>query len=162
MSLLPAKFRSKTPVAYNPTVGFGLSSLQREMNSLMNNFFDWGDYPAYPNLANELYPSVDVKETESKYVLDADLPGMREKDISLEVRNNILTISGKADTEVKDMENGYVCLERVHKSFSRDIYLGEDVDTDSIRAELKEGVLHVEVNKSEQVKKNHKKIPIKH
>ncbi|MEA9357850.1 Hsp20/alpha crystallin family protein [Bacteriovorax sp. PP10] len=162
MHLTPFKHRNKAPVTYNPRFGSDLSTLQREMNSLMNNFFDLGEFSSPLNFSSSVYPTIDIKEDENKYLIDADVPGMSDKDINLDVRNNILTISGKVDTETKDENKGYVCVERSHESFSRDIYLASDVDMDSVKAELKNGVLHIEMNKSELAKKNHKKIAIKH
>lgn len=162
MNLSPLKLRSKAPVAYNPRFGSELSTLQREMNSLMNNFFDLGEYTPTFNSFSTVYPTVDIREEEHKYFIDADVPGMSDKDINLDVSKNVLTISGKIDAETKDENKKYVCVERSHESFSRDIYLSNEIDTDSVKAELRNGVLHIEMNKSESAKKSHKKILIKH
>lgn len=162
MNLLPSRHKSKDPVTYNPRFGSGLSSLQREMNSLMNNFFEWNDNLSPWSLSPMTYPTVDVREEDNKYFVDADVPGMNDKDISVDVRNNILTISGKINSETKSDDKGYAYFERTHESFSRDIYLADEVDLDSVKAELKNGVLHIEMNKSEAAKTNHKKITIKH
>jgi len=156
MSLLPEKFKTHSRAGYNPSIGLGLTSLQREMNNLMNNYFDWG------GPTNEFYPSVDIRETDNKYFVDADVPGMSDKNLSLDINKNILTISGKVDSETKNKDKGFVSIERAHEAFSREVYLAENVEVDSVKAELKDGVLHIEMNKAEPVKKMHKKIPIKH
>jgi HSP20 family protein len=162
MHLVPSKFRHKTPVSYNPRVGTDLGTLQREMNSLMNNFFDWGGTSWPANFSDSLYPTLDIREEDNKYFVDADVPGMTDKDINLDIRNNVLTISGKLDSEVKNDDKGYVCVERTHEAFSRDVHFADDIDMDSVKAELKNGVLHLEISKSESSKKKHKKIAIKH
>jgi HSP20 family protein len=137
-------------------------SFQRDMNNLMNSFLTRWDvgFPATIEMA--YYPSIDIKEKENKYVIDADVPGMSEADLEMDFKNNVLTLKGvkKTESETKDINS--VCLERSYGSFRRDIAFDDEVDSESIRAELKNGVLHVELAKKEKAKQSTKKISIKH
>ncbi len=161
MSLVPWKASAPTPF-FKSRVGDELASFQREMNSLMNSFFTRGDLSLPNSFEASYYPSIDLKEKDNKYLLDADVPGMVESDLEMNFHNNILTIKGekKSEKETKDID--YVCVERSMGSFRRDIAFDEEVDQDSIKADLKDGVLHVELQKKEKSKTATKKIAIKH
>ncbi len=138
------------------------ASFQKEMNSLMNSFFNRGEISTPQLFNSSFYPAIDLKEKDNKYMLDADVPGINEGDIDIDLHDNILTIKGESKTEKETKESGYMCVERSHGAFRRDVYLDEEVDQSSVKAELKNGVLHVELTKKEPSKTNHKKIPIKH
>lgn len=160
MSLVPWRSTSATPFARG-RVGDELSSFQREMNSLMNNFFNRGDI-SMPSFDMSFYPAVDLKEKDNKYLLDADVPGMNEADIDIDLHDNILTITGEKKSEKETKDAGYVCVERSRGSFRRDIYLDQEVDAANVKADLRDGVLHVELTKKESGKATHRKISIKH
>lgn len=159
MNLTP--WRSKGHV-FKPSHSSDLSQFQREMNHLFNNFFSSGDVTTPQLLNTGMYPSIDLQEKDTKYVLDADLPGMNEEDIEIEFHNNVLTIKGETKDEKEIKDGGYVCVERSRGMFSRDIFLDEEIDKDNIKAELKNGVLHVELDKKDKTHMSHKKIPIRH
>jgi len=161
MNLTPWKSRTTAPFLRS-SAGDELASFQREMNSLMNSFFSRGEMMPSQSFATSFYPAIDLKEKDNKYLLDADLPGMNDSDIEIDFHDNILTIKGEKKSEKETRDADYVCVERSSGSFRRDIYLSEEVDASSIKADLKEGVLHVELAKKEPGKTSHKKIPIKH
>jgi len=92
-------------------------------------------------------PNVDVKETKDSYVLSADLPGVKESDVHVSVDGNVLTISGQRDEERRTDEEHYHAIERTYGSFKRSYELPETADRDGIKAELKNGVLTVQVGK---------------
>jgi HSP20 family protein len=85
-------------------------------------------------------------------VLKADLPGLREEDVQIEMRDNVLTISGERRPEFEDTQNGYYRVERAFGSFSRSLTLPEGVDADKISAEFENGVLEVTIPKPEERK----------
>ncbi|MDD4975012.1 MAG: Hsp20/alpha crystallin family protein [Bacteriovorax sp.] len=161
MNLAPWKSTSAVPVS-RTRIGNDLASFQREMNSLMNNFFTRGEVLPSTLLDYSFYPTIDLKEKNDKYLLDADLPGMNESDIDIDFHDNILTIKGEKKSEKETRDLDYVCVERSSGSFRRDIYLDEEIDQSNIKADLKDGVLHMELTKKEPGKSTHKKIPIKH
>ena len=92
-------------------------------------------------------PRVDVKETKDGFVLSADLPGVKESDVHVSVDGDVLTISGHREEERRRDEERYHSVERTYGSFSRSFRLPETVDLDGIKAELKNGVLTVQVGK---------------
>ena len=161
MNLTPWKSTSVSP-SLRTKISDDLASFQSEMNSLMNNFFSRGDLMAPQIFDSSFYPAIDLKEKENKYFIDADVPGMNESDIDIDLHDNILTIKGEKKAEKNAKDVAYVCSERACGSFRRNIYLDEDVDQSNIKADLKDGVLHVELAKKEASKSNHKKIPISH
>jgi HSP20 family protein len=125
-----------------------LNTLQTEMNRLFNTFFDEGtgnDRGA----ARRWAPAVDLFEREDSLVLKADLPGMREEDVQIEMRDNVLTISGERQADFEDKQNGYYRVERAFGTFSRSLSLPDGVDADRIAASFDSGVLEITIPKPE-------------
>ena len=161
MNIIPRKSTGTTP-STRTRVGDELMSFQREMNNLMGSFFNRSDVSLPQMFDSSFYPSVDIKEKGNKYLLDADLPGMNDADVMIDFHNNTLTIKGEKKSESETKDEGFVCVERSYGSFRRDIPFEDEIDQDSIKAELKNGVLHVELAKKEKALESHKKIQIKH
>jgi HSP20 family protein len=93
---------------------------------------------------------MDLVETESDYILRADLPGMSEADVNIEYDDNVLTISGERKVEHEDRTAGYYRVERSSGSFRRSLTLPDGVDPDAVRATFDKGVLEVTVPKPAQ------------
>jgi HSP20 family protein len=125
-----------------------LNALQGEMNRLFNSFFDEGGNGAQRRWA----PAVDLIEREDSLLLKADLPGMSEDDVQIEVRDNVLTISGERKAEHEDKQNGYYRVERSFGRFSRSLQLPSGVDAAGISASFDQGVLEVTIPKPEERK----------
>jgi HSP20 family protein len=125
-----------------------LNALQGEMNRLFNSFFDEGGSGAQRRWA----PAVDLVEREDSLVLKADLPGMSEDDVQIEVRDNVLMISGERKAEHEEKENGYYRVERAFGHFSRSLQLPGGVDTSGIAASFENGVLEITIPKPEERK----------
>jgi HSP20 family protein len=106
-------------------------------------------------------PKVNTIEGKGAYHIEVDLPGVKKEDISVNVEDNILTISGerKVKTEVK--EEDYYKVESSYGSFSRSFTLPEKVDIENIHANSEDGVLEVVIPKLEVVENKSKKIDIK-
>lgn len=92
-------------------------------------------------------PRFDVKETSESFTFKADLPGVRESDVDVSLNGNRLTISGKRELDQQKESENYFLLERSFGSFSRSFTLPESADFEKVGAELKEGVLTVQVPK---------------
>jgi HSP20 family protein len=92
-------------------------------------------------------PRFDVKETKDAYVMKADLPGVRDEEVDVSLSGNMLTISGKKEEEHKEEGEQYYAMERTYGSFSRSFSLPDSVDGEHVAAELKDGVLTVNVPK---------------
>ena len=132
-----------------------LSSLQNDMNPLFNTFFDTptggngGNGGAAPR---RWIPAMDLVETEDHFVLKADLPGLSEDDVHIDVEDNILTVSGERKAEHEDKREGYVRVERSYGSFRRSLTLPEGVEPEAVSASFDRGVLEVRIPKPEERK----------
>ena len=95
---------------------------------------------------------MDLVETENKFVLRADLPGVAEEDVKVELDDNVLTVSGERKAEHEERKEGYYRVERSSGSFSRSLTLPEGVDADAVEAAFDKGVLEIRIPKPEQRK----------
>ncbi len=127
-----------------------INAIQQEMNRLFNTFFDAPTAGNGAASARRWVPAMDLVETEDHYVLRADLPGLTEADVKLEVDRDVLTLSGERKVEHEAKKDGYYRLERASGAFSRSLTLPEGVDASAIEATFAHGVLEVRVPKPEQ------------
>ena len=139
-----------TIVRWEPLREFG--ALQNEMNRLFNTVFD-APAPGNGGAAMRRWmPAMDLVETDDSYVLRADLPGLSEGDISIEVENNVLTVSGERKSEHESKGEGYHRVERAFGAFSRSLTLPQGVDPAAVTASFDRGVLEVSIPKPEERK----------
>ena len=140
-----------------------LNSLQTEMNRLFNTFFD---APAPANAASvaqrRWVPAMDLIETPEDFVLHADLPGLAEGDVKIELDDTVLTISGERKAAHESHKEGYYRVERGWGAFSRSLTLPEGVDADAVKASFDRGVLEVRIPKPEQRKPRKVSISVGH
>ena len=129
-----------------------LQSIQQEMNRLFGTFFDSPAGAGDGGALRRWIPAMDLIEEDDRYVLRADLPGVREDEVHVELEDNVLTISGERKSEHEERKEGLYRLERASGSFSRSLTLPEGIDPDSIQARFDKGVLEVRVPKPEQRK----------
>ena len=102
--------------------------------------------------AQRWVPPMDLVEADDHFVLKADLPGLSEDDVAIEVQDNVLTISGSRQAEHEGNEQGWYRLERSYGSFSRSLTLPDGVDADKVEARFDRGVLEVHIPKPEERK----------
>jgi len=143
----------KTVTLYRPN---GTNSVLEKTLSGFDRYLEsfFGDNFLTPSdrIFNRL-PSVDVRETEKTYVLEAELPGLDEKDIQVRLDGRNLTIESKKVEEkneegtAKDSEGNYLIRERRFSSFSRSFKLPENADPEGVSASFKNGILSLEINK---------------
>jgi HSP20 family protein len=130
-----------------------LNSLQTEMNRLFNTFFDTPTTGGNGGGGVRRWvPSMDLVETDEHFVLRADLPGLTEADVSIELEDNVLTVAGERKAEREDKEEGFYRMERSFGQFRRSLTLPEGVDADKIAATFDKGVLEVRIPKPEERK----------
>lgn len=133
--------------------------LQREVNRLFESAFQ--DVPAAKNNGSvSLLPSVDVTESEKSYEINAELPGIDEKDVQVTYDNDVLTIKGEKKMEKEESKAGYKISERSYGSFER-AWQVSDIDPDKIAANFSKGVLKVTLPKNSDAKSKARKIEIK-
>lgn len=123
-----------------------LSSIQGEINRLFNSFFDT-PVSAGDSSGRRWLPAMDLVEADDHYVLRADLPGLSEGDVKIEVEDNVLTVSGERKAEHEQRGEGYHRLERAYGSFARSLTLPEGVDPETVQASFERGVLEVRIPK---------------
>jgi HSP20 family protein len=129
-----------------------LTSLQNEMNRLFTTFFDTPTGGNGESAGRRWIPAMDLVETDDHFVLKADLPGLSEGDVSIELEDNVLTVSGERKAEHEDKREGYVRVERAYGAFRRSLTLPEGVDPEGVAASFDKGVLEVRIPKPEERK----------
>jgi HSP20 family protein len=112
-------------------------------------------------LKTDFSPSVNTREGEHAYHVEVDLPGVKKDDIDVDVKDNIVTISGERKTKKEVKEEDYYKVESSYGKFERSFTLPENVDVENIHAESEDGVLEVVIPKLAKVEKQSKKIEIK-
>ena len=127
---------------------------------------DWMDF-SFPDVDKELYGKhaknvmkTDVRETDTGYEVDIDLPGFKKEEINAHLENGYLTISAAKglDKEEKDEKKGkYIRKERYAGSMSRSFYVGEDITESDVKAKYEDGILRLSVPKKEPKKVETKK-----
>jgi HSP20 family protein len=131
-----------------------IDSLQGEMNRLFSTFFDTPTSRAGNGgttaASRRWIPAMDLIETGEHFVLKADLPGISENDVNIEVENNVLTVSGERKTEHEEKHEGYYRLERATGAFARSLTLPEGIDAEAVSATFDNGVLEVRIPKPAQ------------
>ena len=118
----------------------------REIDRVFDAFFGQTDQ------GRRWMPPVDLVEAEDHFVLKADLPGLAEGDVNIEVQEGTLTISGERKAEHEQREKGWYRIERSFGRFSRSLTLPDGVDPDRIEASFSHGVLEVRIPKPEERK----------
>lgn len=129
-----------------------MATLQNEMNRLFGTFFDTPTSAVSGNGARRWMPAMDLLETEDQFVLRADLPGLTEEDVRIEVEDRTLTVSGERKAEHETNGEGYYRLERATGAFARTLTLPDGVDAEGIAARFDNGVLEVRIPKPEERK----------
>ena len=127
-----------------------LHSLQNEVNRLFGLF----DSPTAGGsiAARDWIPAMDLAEDQGDYVVRADLPGVTEKDVNIELEDNVLTISGERKSEHEERKHGDYRIERASGRFARSLTLPEGVDPQSVHAHFENGVLEVRIPKPQESK----------
>jgi HSP20 family protein len=141
-------------------------ALRSEMDRLFDSFT--GGLPTFPSMFGPsvarglaLMPSMDVKETDKEISIEAELPGLDEKDVSLTIQNGVLTIEGAKKFEHDEGKENYHVMERRYGSFQRSLRIPDTVNEDKIEARFDKGVLKVVLPKRPEAASEQRKIEIK-
>ena len=135
-----------------------LDQLRKEMDRMFE-----GRTPSEDNgsvVTSDWVPAVDVKEEADRFVIHADIPGVKPEDIDVHMEHGMLTIIGERESEKKEEREGYKRIERSRGSFYRRFSLPDTADADKIAASSKDGVLEVIIPKQAQVQP--RKIEVQH
>jgi HSP20 family protein len=131
------------------------AALRDEMNDLRARF--WGDEDE-GWFGGALAPSVDLSETDTAVEVSMDLPGVKAKEIDIQISGNVLTVTGQRQEEKEEKGRTFHRVERHSGSFSRSLTLPCAVNENEVGAEYRDGVLHITMPKSEEAKPHRNKV----
>jgi len=97
-------------------------------------------------------PAVDIREKDDAYVVEAEIPGLKKEEITIDLGDGVLTLSGERKFERDEKKDGYSRVERCYGTFRRSFTIPEHVLTDKIDASYKDGILTVTLPKGEVAK----------
>ena len=121
----------------------------------------WPRWPALFKRDAMVVPELDVRETTNAITVEAELPGVDEKDVSVTLANGLLTIRGEKKHEKEEKGDNYHLAERSFGSFERSLRLPDTVDDSKVEAKFEKGVLKVTAAKKAEAVKVERKIEIK-
>jgi HSP20 family protein len=119
----------------------------------MQRMMGWDPFrEAWPTFDQGAFaPAFDVKETKEGFLIKADVPGVKEPDLEVRASGNRLTVSGKREEEKSDKSDTHYAYERTFGSFTRTFTMPEGANLDGVMAELREGVLTIQVPKKAEM-----------
>lgn len=124
--------------------------LSKNFSDVLDEFFN----DAVRTNRESFVPGIDISETDDKFHITAELPGMKKDDIDISLDNGRLSISGERKFEEEEKGKTFHRVETKYGSFNRSFQLPDNVDEDSIKATYEDGLLNITINKSEdKVKK---------
>lgn len=138
-SLIPVG-RDRNAASYHP-----FASIHRELDRMLEDF--GRGFPTFGTVTQGLTPATDVVETDKEIEITAELPGLEEKDVKIELSDNVLTIRGEKKAEKEEKNKDYRMIERSYGAFARSLELPSGVDAGAIKATIDKGVLKVTVPK---------------
>jgi len=162
------------PVSRNEAERFPLAapgslmSLHRDMDRWFDDAFKSFGMPSLESrglfgksLPSFYRPQIDVSGDSNCYEISLDVPGLTEDDITLELKDDVLTIKGQKEERSEDKHKHYYRVERSYGSFQRTLALPDDANADEIKANLDKGVLRLEIPRHEAANQEVKRISIK-
>ena len=153
--------KSKREPATGPKDIF--SAMRDEMNRVLERFEGGKPLLSTPVsrwISGIVAPEVDVRENDTTVIVEAELPGVDEKDIAVTVANGYLTIKGEKRSESEQSEESYYVAERNFGSFQRSLRLPDSIDESNIEASFENGVLKISAPKRADAPKSGRQIPI--
>ena len=125
-----------------------MDSLQADLNRMFDRFFE--GRTGNGDSGRRWIPAMDLVETDDSLVLRADLPGVNEEDVAIEIQDGVLTVSGERRADHEQKGEGFHRVERAFGRFSRSLALPQGTNPDRIDATFDHGVLEVRVSKPEE------------
>lgn len=134
-----------------------VSEIQTEVNRLFDNFFG---RPASTAAGRAWVPPVDLYETKDDLVLMMELPGVRDKDVTVSLTGDLLSVKGERRFEHDAKEQQFLHVERAFGKFERLVQLPIPVQGDKVKASYRDGVLEIRLPKTEEIKPKEIKVDI--
>ncbi|KAA3614045.1 MAG: Hsp20/alpha crystallin family protein [Calditrichaeota bacterium] len=137
-----------------------VSNFETGFDRLMNDVFT--NFNRLPGSFGENWtPNVDISETENEFAVAIELPGIEKDNLSINVKEGVLTIKGVKKSEEKTEGVNYLRMERNYGEFERQFNLSKNIISDKITAEFKNGVLDIKLPKAEEAKPKEIEVKIK-
>ena len=158
--------RDLTPWRSQGAPSFGrdpFALFRREMDRLFDDFLAPAEPRSFAAAGTQgaVWPSLDVDETDQAYMVTAELPGIDQKDIELDLSDNALTLRGEKRSERKEEEGGRRYSERSYGRFERTIPFAQEIDADKVEASCENGLLKITLPKNARARDKSRRIEIK-
>ena len=162
---------AKKSAPLTPASFFPLGTLRDDIDRAFDRMFK--EWPRMGSLTTDFFggelfprttvasPRVDVSEDDKAYQIEAEMPGVEEKDVDVTIKDGHLTLRGEKKTEREEKKKDYHMTERSFGSFQRSFRLPSDVDAEKIKAEFAKGVLTLTLPKTAEAKSKERKVAIK-
>jgi HSP20 family protein len=150
----------KRSLARWPEGGDPFIQLQRRINSLFDDLFSRSSLDLWGGNIGAFQPRIDVSETDREVRINAELPGLDEKDVEVTMTDNMLTIKGEKKDEKEEEEGDYYHSERSYGYFDRTIELPQGIDAANGKAKFKRGVLKVTIPKKPGAQSHRRRIEL--
>ena len=128
-----------------------IANNRENIENIFAEFFNDFNRPSSSLLSEtvraSLLPRLNISETDNKYFIEAELPGVKQGDLELKLDNNILVIKGKTEESKESKERNYFMRERYYGSFQRSLTLPNNINENDITANFKDGILNIEITK---------------
>lgn len=128
-----------------------MERIQRQMNRMFRDSFEKASHDKNFEMLSQkgfFEPDMDLKDTGKAYVVRMDAPGLSKDEINVDLRGNLLSVSGERKSDVDEKQEGFVKKERSFGYFSRAVSLPEDINAQGIKADYDKGVLVVTIPKA--------------
>lgn len=128
-----------------------IANNRQNIENIFEEFFNDFNRPTSSLLSEtvraSLLPKLNISETDNKYFIEAELPGVKQSDLELKLDNNILVIKSKTEESKESKERNYFMRERYYGSFQRSLTLPNNINENDITANFKDGILNIEITK---------------
>lgn len=136
------------------------TDFERLFDTLLGNRVGRSPLMQHAQLDMPIAPHIDVRENNGAYIIEAELPGMAEDDVSVTFSDGVLTLKGEKKVEHKEEKDDYHLMERSFGRFQRSFRMGDLVDVDAVNAEYANGVLTVTLPKKAEAETRERRVPI--
>lgn len=148
-------------VGYLVPMGYwGTTNVLKEMERMVDDLrAGFNEMIPYGNPEDRV-PMVDILDEGDRYVIEAELPGMKKEEVSIDIGEDSITIDAKRESEIEEKKEGYVRKERESMSFYRRVPLPDDADNEKASAKLENGLLTIALPKREKAQESKRKLEI--
>lgn len=136
------------------------NDMGRFVNRLFEGMKNEFSLPSTWENSQKLNPAVDIVESETGYKLEVELPGIKSEDVDVAIHDGCISIKGEKETTRDEEEDNYICRERYKGHFQRTFSLPQNIDEDEIRASFHDGILILDIPKTEEAQKSYRKIEL--